>query len=134
MDGLWYVGYGIYLADRIRARDKQLLKDHKITHKLTLGKENAPEDKRDNSDPNHLVIDMGDGFNEDWDPVFKDKDTLAFLKRYFASKGTRLLVNCSVGMVRSPFAVRCILIKYCNFTPFMAQYLEYWLHSCASAA
>ena len=118
-----YIGYGmfIFLGMGDPAKDKKLLKELKITHTCTLGKENAPKDKQGKPDPNHLVIDIGDGYLAAWDAVFKNQDTIAFFERYFSSTEHRLVFRCLSARIRSPFAARCILIRFCNFTPFMAR-------------
>ena len=126
MPNLWYIGYGIFFGTREVAKDKKR-QELKITHTCTLGKMNATKAKRDNSDPNHLVIDIEDKAHAAWDTVFKNQDTIAFFERYFddPDKEHRLFVHCKGGLVRSPFAVRCILIMFCNFTPFMAR-IKVW--------
>lgn len=120
MSGIYYIGYGIYISRKMDANNLAALKARKISHVLTLGKENVPASK-DTSSINYHLFDITDKRIAPWDTFLKDEHCVEFIENFLAKQTNRLLVHCNAGQVRSAFAVRCILIRFFNFTPFQAR-------------
>lgn len=117
---IYYIGYGIYLCRKRDVNKLAELKARNISHVLTLGEENVPVSKDTNS-INYHFFDIEDEADAPWDTFLKDEPTIKFIESFREKQTNRLAVHCTAGEVRSPFAIRCILIKFFNFTPFQAR-------------
>ena len=69
------------------------------------------------------MFDITDSYNAPWHTLFNDANSanVKFVEHFRAMDGGRMLVHCTEACLRSPCAIRSILIKFFNFTPFQAR-------------
>ena len=119
---IFYIGYGIYIGRKEDANELKELKDRHISHVLTLGKGSVPNNKNE-STINYHLFDIEDNPGSPWGTFLTGRDDpcAQFIENFRAKPTNRLFVHCTEARLRAPFAVRCILIKFFNYTPFQAR-------------
>ena len=136
---IYYVGYGIYLGPSDGAKNPDELKRRNISHVLKLGKKNEQDENEKVQGVAYHTFEISDAPNAPYDTFLKDKGKnknkdadegkdegkrnccVRFIESFRAKQENRLLVHCEGASIRSPFAIRCIFIRFFGFTPFQAR-------------